>query len=126
MVEGFTASKNEHITYSLFFLGQNFLWGFAAYIATYLTDIGFSAAAAAGLLACADPRAAGGRDSLRRPDRRGDLHPALARRTLYRAASERFLPELYDQRRPARRRRAGLARVPQAALRHRLALRHDG
>ena len=43
-------TKREFVTYCLFFLGQNILWGFAGYIETFLTDIGIAAARAAALL----------------------------------------------------------------------------
>ncbi len=39
-------SKKAYIAYCLFFLGQNILWGYAGYIETYMTDIGFSASIA--------------------------------------------------------------------------------
>lgn len=48
--EGFTASRSEHFSYSLFFFGQNILWAFAGLIGTYLADIGFTAAAVAAIL----------------------------------------------------------------------------
>ena len=47
---GFVTSPMERIAYCLFFLGQNILWGFAGYVETFLTDIGFAAAAAAAIL----------------------------------------------------------------------------
>lgn len=43
-------SKKEFVSYCLFFLGQNILWGYAGYIETFLTDIGIAAARAAALL----------------------------------------------------------------------------
>lgn len=43
-------SKREFVSYCLFFLGQNILWGYAGYIETFLTDIGIAAAKAAALL----------------------------------------------------------------------------
>lgn len=43
-------TKKEFISYCLFFLGQNILWGYAGYIETFLTDIGIAAASAAALL----------------------------------------------------------------------------
>lgn len=33
----YVASKAEHFTYNIFWLGQNLLWGYAGYLATYLT-----------------------------------------------------------------------------------------
>lgn len=47
---GFVTSPMERAAYCLFFLGQNILWGFAGYVETFLTDIGFAAAAAAAIL----------------------------------------------------------------------------
>jgi len=47
---GFVTSPIERAAYCLFFLGQNILWGFAGYVETFLTDIGFAAAAAAAIL----------------------------------------------------------------------------
>lgn len=46
----FQTSKKERFAYSLFFLGQNILWGYAGYVETSLTDIGIAAAAAAMIL----------------------------------------------------------------------------
>lgn len=46
----FATSKKERLTYCLFFLGQNILWGYAGYVETFLTDIGITAAAAAMVL----------------------------------------------------------------------------
>ena len=46
----FATSKKERVTYCLFFLGQNILWGYAGYVETFLTDIGITAAAAALIL----------------------------------------------------------------------------
>lgn len=43
-------TKKEFVSYCLFFLGQNILWGYAGYIETFLTDIGIAAARAAALL----------------------------------------------------------------------------
>jgi len=48
--EGYQASQKEYITYCIFFLGQNLLWGFAGYIETFLTDIGIAALRAAAIL----------------------------------------------------------------------------
>ncbi len=48
--ENYEAGSKEHLSYGLFFLGENFLWGFAGYIATYLTDIGFDPVTAAAIL----------------------------------------------------------------------------
>lgn len=47
---GFVTSPMERAAYCLFFLGQNILWGFAGYVETFLTDIGFAAATAAAIL----------------------------------------------------------------------------
>ena len=47
---GYQASRKEYISYCLFFLGQNLVWGFAGYIETFLTDIGLAAATAAAIL----------------------------------------------------------------------------
>lgn len=46
----YTTSRKERLTYCLFFLGQNILWGYAGYVETYLTDIGIAAATAAMIL----------------------------------------------------------------------------
>lgn len=46
----FQTTKKERFAYSLFFLGQNILWGYAGYVETYLTDIGIAAATAAVVL----------------------------------------------------------------------------
>ena len=46
----FQTTKKERFAYSLFFLGQNILWGYAGYVETYLTDIGIAAATAAVIL----------------------------------------------------------------------------
>ena len=43
----FQTTKKERFAYSLFFLGQNILWGYAGYVETFLTDIGIAAATAA-------------------------------------------------------------------------------
>lgn len=50
MKHTFQTSKKERIAYSLFFLGQNILWGYAGYVETFLTDIGIAAATAAMIL----------------------------------------------------------------------------
>ncbi|MBQ8995638.1 MAG: MFS transporter [Oscillospiraceae bacterium] len=34
---GFIATRAEHVTYNLFWFGQNLLWGYAGFLATYLT-----------------------------------------------------------------------------------------
>ena len=34
---GFIATRAEHATYNLFWFGQNLLWGYAGFLATYLT-----------------------------------------------------------------------------------------
>lgn len=47
---GFMTSRKEYITYCLFFLGQNILWGYAGYVETFLTDIGITAVAAGTIL----------------------------------------------------------------------------
>ena len=46
----FQTTKKERFAYSLFFLGQNILWGYAGYVETFLTDIGIAAATAAVIL----------------------------------------------------------------------------
>lgn len=46
----FQTTKKERFAYSLFFLGQNILWGYAGYVETFLTDIGIAAATAAVVL----------------------------------------------------------------------------
>ena len=46
----YTTSKKERVSYCLFFLGQNILWGYAGYVETFLTDIGIAAGAAAMVL----------------------------------------------------------------------------
>lgn len=48
--DGWMATGKEHFTYSLFFFGQNLLWGFAGLVLTFLTDIGISAALAGTIL----------------------------------------------------------------------------
>ena len=50
MRDGYMATRKEHFTYSLFFFGQNLLWGFAGLVVTYLTDIGLTAALAGTIL----------------------------------------------------------------------------
>ena len=50
MKHTFQTTKKERFAYSLFFLGQNILWGYAGYVETFLTDIGIAAAAAAMIL----------------------------------------------------------------------------
>lgn len=50
MRDGYIATRKEHFTYSLFFFGQNLLWGFAGLVVTYLTDIGLTAALAGTIL----------------------------------------------------------------------------
>lgn len=50
MKHTFQTSKKERVAYSLFFLGQNILWGYAGYVETFLTDIGIAAATAAVIL----------------------------------------------------------------------------
>ena len=49
-LSGFATTKRERIAYYIFFLGQNILWGYAGYVETFLTDIGFAAASAAVIL----------------------------------------------------------------------------
>ncbi len=45
---GFIATRAEHATYNLFWFGQNLLWGYAGFLATYLTlGLGIDAAKAA-------------------------------------------------------------------------------
>lgn len=46
----FQTNSKERLAYSLFFLGQNILWGYAGYVETFLTDIGITAATAAAIL----------------------------------------------------------------------------
>lgn len=48
--DGYMATRKEHFTYSMFFFGQNLLWGFAGIVLTFLTDIGISAALAGTIL----------------------------------------------------------------------------
>lgn len=47
---GYMTSRRERMFYCLFFLGQNILWGYAAYVETFLTDIGLAAVTAGMLL----------------------------------------------------------------------------
>ena len=48
---GFVATRSEHATYNLFWFGQNLLWGYAGFIATYLTmGLGIDAAVAASVI----------------------------------------------------------------------------
>ena len=46
----YATGRRERVSYCLFFLGQNILWGYAGYVETFLTDIGIAAAAAAAIL----------------------------------------------------------------------------
>ncbi len=46
----FKTTRKEWWAYGFYFFGQNIIWGFAGLIATFLTDIGFTPAAAAALL----------------------------------------------------------------------------
>ena len=49
--EGFIATRAEHATYNLFWFGQNLLWGYAGFIATYLTmGLGIDATKAASVI----------------------------------------------------------------------------
>lgn len=48
--QGYVVSKKEYVTYCMFFLGQNILWGYVGFIETFLTDIGIAAATAAAIL----------------------------------------------------------------------------
>ncbi len=48
--QGYVVSKKEYVTYCMFFLGQNILWGYVGFIETFLTDIGIAAATAAVIL----------------------------------------------------------------------------
>ena len=49
--KGFIATKAEHATYNLFWFGQNLLWGYAGFIATYLTmGLGIDATTAASVI----------------------------------------------------------------------------
>ncbi len=48
---GFVATRAEHATYNLFWFGQNLLWGYAGFLATYLTmGLGIDAATAASII----------------------------------------------------------------------------
>ena len=47
---GYVTTWKERLFYGLYFFGQNLIWGFAGLIATFLTDIGFTPAAAAAIL----------------------------------------------------------------------------
>lgn len=47
---GWMATRAEHSTYNLYWLGQNLIWGIAGKVATYLTDLGIDAALAAAIL----------------------------------------------------------------------------
>ena len=48
---GYIASRAEHLTYDLFWFGQNLLWGYAGFLATYLTmGLGIDPARAAGVI----------------------------------------------------------------------------
>ena len=47
---GYQAERKESVTYGLFYLGQNLLWGFAGFIETFLTDIGIAPDRAAAIL----------------------------------------------------------------------------
>lgn len=42
--------QKELISYEMFYFGQNILWGFAALLVTYLTDIGISAISASAII----------------------------------------------------------------------------
>lgn len=42
----FNASKSEHVTYSMYFFGQNLIWTFVGLVSTFLLDIGISPAVA--------------------------------------------------------------------------------
>ncbi len=46
----YSTTKKERLSYCLFFLGQNILWGYAGYVETFLTDVGIAAATAAVIL----------------------------------------------------------------------------
>ena len=50
---GYKATRAEHLTYNLFWFGQNLLWGYAGFLASYLTlGLGIAPeAAAAAMLA---------------------------------------------------------------------------
>jgi len=48
---GFIATRAEHATYNLFWFGQNLLWGYAGFLATYLTmGLGMDPALAASVI----------------------------------------------------------------------------
>ena len=47
---GYQCARKEGLTFELFYLGQNLLWGFFGVLATFLTDIGIDAATAAAIL----------------------------------------------------------------------------
>ena len=48
---GFVATRAEHVTYDLFWFGQNLLWGYAGFLSTYLTmGLGIDAATAASII----------------------------------------------------------------------------
>lgn len=48
---GYIASRAEHLTYDLFWFGQNLLWGYAGFLATYLTmGLGIDPARAAAVI----------------------------------------------------------------------------
>jgi len=48
---GFVATRAEHATYNLFWFGQNLLWGYAGFLATYITmGLGIDAATAASII----------------------------------------------------------------------------
>ena len=46
----YVTTWRDRLWYGLYFFGQNVIWGFAGLIATFLTDVGFSPAAAAAIL----------------------------------------------------------------------------
>ncbi len=47
----YIATKQEHITYDVFWFGQNLLWGYAGFLASYLTmGLGIDAATAAAVM----------------------------------------------------------------------------
>ena len=47
----FIATRKEHVTYNMFWFGQNLLWGYAGFIATYLTmGLGIDASIAAAVI----------------------------------------------------------------------------
>ncbi len=48
---GYIATRAEHLTYDLFWFGQNLLWGYAGFLATYLTmGLGIDPAKAAAVI----------------------------------------------------------------------------